>query len=38
LKDNIIEKYLNNLLLKSSENNLDSLLKNKLPSSKEFIE
>lgn len=40
LKDNIIEKYLNNLLLEPSQNNLDSPLKNKLPpsTSKEFIE
>lgn len=38
LKDNLIEKYLNNLLLKSSINNLDYPLKNQLPPSKEFIE
>ena len=39
LKDNIIEKYLNNLLLKSSINNQDYPLKNQLPpTQKEFIE
>lgn len=37
LKDNIIEKYLNNLSLKSSKINLNSPLMNELPP-KEFIE
>lgn len=43
LKDNIVEKYLNNLLWnylvpEGNENKLGSSLKNKLPSSREFIE
>nr|UPX01507.1 LAGLIDADG endonuclease [Fusarium boothii] len=41
LKDNLIEKYLNNLLLKSSINNLNYSLKPELPphfTQKEFIE
>jgi hypothetical protein len=41
LKDNLIEKYLKNLLLKSSINNLNYSLKPELPphfTQKEFIE
>jgi hypothetical protein len=40
IKDNLIEKHLKNLLIKPSQNNLDSPINNKLPSNptKEFLE